>query len=439
MPRLTLDEAHEALPHLEELRPIFDHLLAGSQPDPARMWSGSGRLGTLGSRLVLDGSLAGAAARLAQEQAGRLGEVYAAVARALDALDAGDRGAAAGALLDAAALEERQDRPDRAEAYAEAAFRAARDGRDQGPAALSLRRWARAARALGKLPEAFDRYARAHEASRAISDPRGAAEAALGAGNVLEDQGRWPEAAQWYHRALEALDGEADTTLDRCYALLNLHIVARSRGAIDESVSWLARAEDAAKADPEEARPLIENARGQLSMARGAFAEAETHLRGALDVAVNARARVTIRLNLAETLLAQGLMLDAAEHAREAEREAILAGLVPKLPEVYRLLGRVASAEGDPDALVFFERALEIIRERALPVLEEAQTLQVYAEAEARRGEEDAARELRGTAQDRFRSLGITYMRQTWADVFSPDPNAAPLPDHRQVREHDEE
>lgn len=230
-----------------------------------------------------------------------------------------------------------------------------------------------------------------------------------------------------------------DTSLDRCYALLNLHIAARSRGAIEESVSWLARAEEAAKADPGGARPLLENARGQLSMARGAFAEAEAYLRGALAVAVNARARVTIRLNLAETLLAQGMLLDAAEHAREAEREAILAGLVPKLPEVYRLLGRVASAEGDPDALVFFERALKIIRERALPALEEAQTLQAYAEAEARRGEADTAHELRRSAEKRFRDLGISHMRQTWADVFGPHPNAASLPDHLHVREYDEE
>ncbi len=439
MPRLTLDEAHDALPHLEELRPVFDHLLVESQPDPTRTWSGSGRLGTLGSRLVANGSLAAAAGRLAEEHAARLGEVYAAVARVLDALDAGDRPAAAIALLDAAALEERQDRPERAEAYAAAAYRAARGEQDQGPAALSLRRWARATRALGRLSDALDRYARAYEAAWAISDASGAAEAALGAGNVLEDQGRWPEAARWYHTALEALDGVATPTLDRCYALLNLHIAARSRGAIDESVSWLERAQEAAGADAREAMPLIENARGQLSMARGAFAEAETHLRKALDAATDARARVTIRLNLAETVFAQGRTLDAAEQAREAERDAIRAGLVPKLPEVYRILGRIASAEGDPDAFVLFERALEIIRARSLPALEEAQTLQAYADAEAHRGDEEAARDLLRAAQDGFRALGITHMRQPWADVYGPGPNDAPLPDHQPVRGHDAE
>lgn len=436
MPRLTLDQAQDALPQLDELRPVFDHMLTESQPDPSRAWSGSGRLGTMGSRLVASGSVTSAVARLAEEHAARLAEVYGAVARVLDALGSGDRAGAARALLDAAALEERQDRPERAEAYAAAAYRAARDGNDPAPAALSLRRWARAARTLGKLSDALDRYAAAHESARAISDARGAAEAAVGAGNVLEDQGRWDEAAMWYHAALRALDGTADPTPERWHAELCLHIVARSRGAIDESTSWLERAEQTAAAtEPAASRPFVENARGQLLMARGDFAAAETHLREALASTPHARARVTIRLNLAETLLARGRTLDAAEMAREAEREAIRAGLLPKLPEVYRLLGRVASADGEPDAFVLFERALTLIRERGLPPLEEAQTLQAYAEAEARIGNHDTAAELRRQALDRFERLGIVHLRSTWADVYGPDSTMGTLPHERESNE----
>lgn len=231
------------------------------------------------------------------------------------------------------------------------------------------------------------------------------------------------------------LDGASDPAPERWHALLCLHIVARSRGAIDESMSWLAQAEQTATAiEPEASRPFLENARGQLFMARGEFAEAETHLRRALDSTAHARARVTIRLNLAETLLAQGRTLDAAEQAREAEREAIGVGLVPKLPEVYRLLGRVASADGDADAFVLFERALALIRERGLPPLEEAQTLQAYAEAEARRGDEDTATQLRRQALDLFEALGITHLRQTWADVYGPVTSSS-LPHERKSDE----
>lgn len=421
MSRLTLDQAREALPDLEELRPLFDHLLARSDPDPARAWSGSGELGTVGSRLVDTRNLMSWAGELASAEAERLATLYRLAAQALTALAAGRSAAAAEALLEAAALEERRDRPERAAAYAEAAYRISRPERDhQRLAALALRRWARAERGGGRLDVAFERYRHAYSAAVALSDARGAAEAAIGAGNVLEDQGRWGEAATWYSKALASLEGSVEPAPERWQALLDLHIAARSRGELEESAAWLEQAERAlGPADREVARPYLENAVGQLLMARGAFGEAESRFRAALEHASGARARVTIGLNLAESLLAQGRTLDAAEQARESEREAIAARLVPKLPEVYRLLGRVASAEGNPDAFVLFERALEITRERHLPALEEALTFQAYADAEARRGDTEAARRLREAARERFASLGIAHMRRTFADVFA--------------------
>jgi tetratricopeptide (TPR) repeat protein len=420
MRRLTLDAVREALPSLDELRPILDHLIATSHPDPTHAWSRSGELGTMGSRLVSVDALDDEVGPLAAAAAGRLSAIYACMARALGALASGDGGRAADALLDAAAIEEAGDRPDRAAAYAEAAHRVARDERDQRPAALALRRWARASRAQGHLTQASERYLHAHRVALAMSDGRGAAEAAIGAGNVLEEQGRWLEAEEWYQEALRALNGEEDAA-ERWHALLNLHIVTRSRGAIEESLPWLERAESAARRiDLESASPFLANARGQLAMARGALADAETHLSNALARAPSGRARIGIRLNLVEALLAQKRVLEAAEQAREAEREVIRSGLVSKLPEVYRLLGRISSADGNGDAFVFFERALEIIRDRALPVLEEALTLQAYAECEARRGEEDAARQLHERAVEQFQVLGMTHMRQPWADVYAP-------------------
>lgn len=422
MSRLTLDQAREALPDLEELRPLFDHLLARSDPDPSRAWSGSGELGTVGSRLVDTRDLMTWAGELASAEAERLATLYRIAAQALTALAAGRPAAAAEALLEAAALEERRERPERAAAYAEAAYRISRPARDhQRLAALALRRWARAERAWGRLDVALERYRHAYTAAAALSDARGAAEAAIGAGNVLEDQGRWGEAATWYSTALTSLEESSDPAPpERWQALLDLHIAARSRGELEESAAWLEQAQQAlGPADREVARPYLENAAGQLLMARGAFDEAESRFRAALEHASGARARVTIGINLAESLLAQGRTLDAAEQARESEREAISARLVPKLPEVYRLLGRVASAEGNPDAFVLFERALEIARERHLPALEEALTFQAYADAEARRGDSEAARRLREAARERFASLGIAHMRRTFADVFA--------------------
>jgi tetratricopeptide (TPR) repeat protein len=430
MRRLTLDEVRSALPELEELRPVFDHLLANSEPDPGKAWLGSGQLGTVGSRLVDGMAIERDVGALAAREARSLAAVYEAAARALAGLASGRRDVAADALLSAAALEEGRDRPERAEAYAAAAHRMARDETDQRPATLALRRWARAARSQGKLSEALARYARAHEAALALRDARGAAEAAIGAGNVLEEQGRWADSAAWYRKALRAVAESESGTPERWHALLNLAIVTRSGGDLEAGERWLREAEAAAAAvdDADTARSAIENAWGQLAMARGSFGEGELRLRAALDAASGARARVTIGLNLAECLLAQGRGMEAAELAREAERDAIHAGLVPKLPEVYRLLGRIASSEGDADAFVLFERALEIIRERGLPVLEEASTLQAYGECEARRGDAEAARHLLKEASERFQALGMSHMRQTWADVYTGGTPASPPP-----------
>jgi len=422
MRRLTLDEVRHALPELDELRPIFDDLLSRSEADGARAWSGSGQLGTVGSRLIPGGSLTDETAAVARREADRLAKVYTKVGEALASLAEGDRASAAAAFLDAAASEERHDRADRALAYAEAAYRAVKDERDRTQVSLATRRAARALRSLGDLEEALRRYRRAHELALGMSDARGAAEAAVGAGNVLEDQGRWDEAEGWYRKALEALSGLGEHAPERWHAILTLHIVARSRGDVEGSVPLLDEAEEAAAAadDEKAAVPFIENARGQLLMARGAYQAAEWAFSAAVAAATDARTKIGVQLNLAESYLAQGRTLDAAEQAREAEREAIRGMVVPKLPEVYRLLGRIASAEGDPDAFVLFERALEIVRDRRLPALEEALSLESYAEAEDAKGNAETAEELRRRAKTLFSAKGKTVKRERWADVFGP-------------------
>ena len=425
MKRLTLDRITHVLPPLDDLRPVLDHLIAQSVPDPERAWTAGGELGTLGGRLVSSEDLALAVGELADAVRDRMSKLYTAVAEGIRCLGEGDGKGAAEALLRAAQLEEALDHPDRAEAWAAAAFRAAHEERDRRPVSLALRRWARALSAQGKLVEALDRYEEAHEIARDSRDFQGAAEAAIGAGNVLERQGGWHDAEQWYRRALDVLEADGRAGPEMWQAQLNIHIVLRSGGSLEESLVWLQKASDSIeKLGDETAAQFLENAWGQFHMASGAFSEAERHLRVGLSAATDARAHVTIRLNLAEALLAQDHTLEAAEEAREAERVALVSGIVPKLPEVYRILGRIVSAEDNPDAFVFFERALDIVRERRLPALEEALTLQAYAESEARRGEEDSARELHERMTERYRALGIINMRHSWADIFGPRPDS---------------
>lgn len=420
MKPLKLDEVWRILPPLDELRPVLDLLAARSSPDPDRTWTASGELDTVGDRVVHGAALTGSEDALARELQSHLAAVYGGLGRALQALARGDGAAAAEALLGIAGMEEARHRPDRSEAYARSAWLAVRDARDQVPAALALRRWGRALRSQGKLAEALDRYRESFQTARDAGDPHGAAEAAVGAGNVLEEQGRWRDSEEWYRRALEILGPPAESPApEHWHALVNLHIVLRSQGRLQESLPYLDQAETLAHSLGEPgAAVFFQNARGQLALVRGDPRRAVSHFRAALESAVAGSPRVTVRLNLAEALLAEERLLDAAEAARDAELEALSSGAVPRLPEVYRLLGRVASAGGNPDAFVLFERALEIIRERGLPALEEARTLQAYAEAEVRRGEEDAGRTLHDRAMTLYRELGIEHPRHPWTEFF---------------------
>jgi tetratricopeptide (TPR) repeat protein len=424
MKRLTFDETRAALPALDELRPLVDRLLGSSRPNAAHAWTGSGALETAGSRLVDPAALRAVLGEVTDAETSRMAAIYAHVTDAVEHLAAGLMTEAAEAFLGAAALEESRDQHDRAGAWADAAFRAVQDEGDPRVRSRALRRRARARRALASLAKAERDYARACQLAEVAGDVRGAAEAAIGAGNVLEDQGRWSEAETWYRRALDTLD-EGEPAPERWHALLNLHVVMRTRGEIAGSLEPLRRAEAVVDAlGDETAAQFLENAWGQWHMADGSFTEAEERLRAAVMAATGARARVTIRLNLAETLLAVGRSLEAAEEVRRAEEEAIRTGLKAKLPEAYRLLGRIVASEGNPDAFVLFERALEIIDTGDLPEIERARTLQAYAEAEAHAGDPETAHSLREQAEAAYRTLGIGYQRGAWADEHG-SPTAA--------------
>ena len=419
MTGLRFNEVRTALPELDELRPVLDHLLTASVPDPARRWAGSGELDTAAARLVVAGDWSSAARELAVREGSHLERLYHAVLRSVACIEEGDHAGAAEALLEAAALEERRDRSGRAEAYAARAVIFARRHADPRLLATAVRRHARAARAVGHLREAERLYATGHGLARDAGDAEGAAEGAIGAGNVLEEQGRWPEAIDWYRTALDLLSATPVPKPEQWHALLNLHVATRSLGHIEQSVGWLRRAEEVIEAlGDDSARAIVHNAWGQLHMARREFHDAVRRFRDALAVPAGSWARVNFRLNLGEALLAQGLTLDAGEEAREAEREALTAGISAKLPEVYRLLGRIAAARGNADAFVLFERALEIVRERGLPPIEEAVTLQSYADT-MRSEDPERADDLLDRATALYRRLGVPGPRDAWTEAYA--------------------
>ena len=412
MKRPTIDSVRAALPALDELRPVLDQLIADSAPDDGRAWAGSGALASVDDRLVDGDALAAATDTLAEREAAHTSAVYATVSEAVTALGVGDEAAAARGFLHVFALEEKRDRFDAAEKWADAAVRAAERASDQELRSLALRRRGRARRACARYRDGERDYERAFEISDAIGDVQGSAEAAIGTGNLLEDEGRWDDAEQWYRRALAILDDMAELTSERWHALLNLHVVQRAQGEVEESVTALREAEAVAtEIGASEAAMFLENAWGQWHLARGEHMEAIDRLRTALDRAEGTRARVTIRLNLAQGFLQSSRTLDSVEEARRAEQAAIVGTAFGQLPEVYRLLGRAAATEGNPDAFVLFERALALIDARGLPRIERARTLEVYALAEEQKGEVESATALRREATELYAQLGIRPAR----------------------------
>src|SRR5687768_2424073 len=113
---LTVDQVRALLPELDELRPLLERILATSAADPARRWSASGELETVGTRRVRPDAVEAGLESLLERVRGELTSLYAVVVRGLRALEAGDLLTASAAFLDAADMEERAWRMDRAEA-----------------------------------------------------------------------------------------------------------------------------------------------------------------------------------------------------------------------------------------------------------------------------------------------------------------------------------
>lgn len=407
--RVRVDDILELLPELDELQPLLDEVAAGSMSDPDRGWAGSGELETLGRRLVAGEGLRERLPELVEASRAHLERVYEGVGGAVEALAAGDRERAAHALLEVAAAEEARERPERAYRYAMAAHAAARPLRERSAATLALRRGARAARALGRPGEAAALYERAWQDAVDGGDDDGALVAAIGRGNVAVDRGLWQEAREWYTRALARLEPDGPPRPERWQVLQNLAIVHREEGDLHAARQALEGAEAVALAlgDPD-AGAILDNGWGQVLEAEGDLAGAESRFRAALSSARDAGSRTTIAVNLGEVLLARGRVREAREAAREAESAALRGRVIPRLPEVYRFLGRLA-LEGNPDhAFVFHERALALIRERRLPAYQQALTLEAYAGARLAIGEEETGVALLREALRIHRALEMT-------------------------------
>ncbi len=402
----TVDEIRELLPEVDSIGPLVERLLTTARPDRSRRWSTSGELQTIGSRLVDLPRVARELPLLLDEVRTHLERTYGEIMAALEALAREDPETSAEHLLRAAEAERSFGRMREAGAFTEAAVRLTHRFRERGRATAVLIEGARAARAEGRWRDAEARYREASRIATAIGDAPSAARAAVGLGNLAVDRGLWQLALERYRGAERWVKTAREPLSERWHLPLNRSIVAREQGRLRDAEKELERARALAPLGEAEVGAVLGNAHGQVLRARERTEEAELAFRDALELSSGADARVTIASNLADALLAQGKDHEAERVAREAEDEAVRGSVVPRLPEVYSLLGRVAEARGHADAFVFFERALELAEQRKLPRLERARVLEAYAEHLRRSGEEEAAEARTARAIRIYRALG---------------------------------
>lgn len=264
---------------------------------------------------------------------------------------------------------------------------------DKSAQTLVLRRIARVALSLGDLTEAASHYARAAELAEDSGDVRATAIAQTGSGNVQMFQGRWVEAEISYTTALSLLSGlpEDRVALERGQLYNNLGNVATRLDRYDDAEVWLTRAQEfwARVKSPTDFAICCVNL-GHLRTEQRRYADARAVLTRALDQPVSAGLRTLIASDLAVLCLREGRVGDAEDWGRAAEEHAIAANSPYNLGRMYQIRGKVAAAMGVEDGFTFYEKALEIAREKGYPFLE-AETLFDYAELRrATRGTEEA-------------------------------------------------
>jgi tetratricopeptide (TPR) repeat protein len=400
---LRVAQALDVVALLADHDPLRAALISASFDDPDLGWTELELYRTVATRLLDVEALDEEIPRIIAADAARRERVWRQTAAALRALSEGDPEAAARAVVTGGEIEEEAGRLDAAERLYKRAMELGRRPRDRRAEGLALRRLGRIAKARGDLPVAIQRYRQGYEIAEAQRDAEGMVVGCQGLGNCYVDEGRWDDAEQWYRRGLELVGGRGirDQWLE-----INLSIVARRAGRLEESEGWLATArETVAASGDREAAVYLANAEGLLRVAQDRHDEAESIYRSAIDDAGAPAAQATILVNLAECLLFQRRIGESVEVARELEGVVIAHQLHPFLVYVYMALGAAARAANDPEALVFYEQALELARVGG-NAAERAQVQREYAILERAQGAPESAAARLREAEDIFRQCG---------------------------------
>lgn len=408
----TYEELRRLLPRLEELEELRLSLIGAAEPDPTRAWDRASAFSTFDKRVVRWDRMEGILAEAEASAHEHVASVFAGVRALLDGARAGRDAEGARELVALGEHFEQIGRFEEARRCMDAALALSLPLADKEPQVLALRRIGRVALAQGDLTEALAYYQRSAEVAADAGAARGEVIARTGAGNVRSTQGWWSEAERWYRAALERLDAaDEELSLERAQLCNNLGLIATQRGDLPAARAWLEEAEGlwTTLSSPDDLAICYHN-QARLLEREGAAGEGNRLRERALALATYANVRAGIAIDLAESCVREGDVNAAERWGRAAEQHAIAARSPYLLGRIYQGLGNIARERGEDDGFVFYEKALEIARERSLSFLE-AETSIDYALLRGRNHEHDEARAYLQRALEILDELGAVHER----------------------------
>jgi tetratricopeptide (TPR) repeat protein len=407
---MTLERLFSFLPDLEEVEELRLSMVGASVLDPGTEWNSSRAFATIDKRVVSPDRIEQVITDAEEALHQHVARLFSGVRPLLRTLRDGQEAEAAAHLIELGERQEQSGRFRNARECFRTALTVSLPLPDKHAQILALRRLGRVSLALGDLQAALQFYQRSRDLARDTQDLRGQVIAQTGWANVLAVQGRWEESERCYRAALDRV-GEVEDVADsfrveRAQLYNNLGMVAMRQGHGEQSEAWFGKALAIWSADSSPTDLAIcYHSRALLRTKQGRREEACVILRQALELPIPPAVRATVAIDLAEVYLADGQISRAVRLGREAEEYAIAARSPYYLAHMYRGLGNIARATGDEDGFIFFEKSLEIAREKGYPLVE-GETLIDYARLRAQMGEGEEAQAYLEKAREIFQELG---------------------------------
>lgn len=380
--------------------------------DPDKEWDSSSAYSTIDKRLVSAARLDEVVAETEESLHTYISALFKGIRPLFVSFLSGDGPGATKHLIALGELHEEQGLFRKARQCYDVALNLSLPLPAKGSQILALRRIGRMALSLGDLQDAHSYYQRSAELAGDSGDERSEIIARTGLGNVRLWQGRWPEAESCYRAALsiaETIGDPQTVVLERAQLFNNLGTVATRRMHLDMAEEWFAKARGQWAVIPSPFdRAVCYHNMGHLLVAQGRRDQAREIYQQALALPIPPGLWAGVASDIADICLKDGLVSKADEWGRLAEEKAISARSPYYLGRTYQGRGNIARARGDDGGFIFYEKALQIAREKGYPLLE-GETLVDYSLLRSQaRGTEEAQAYLE-RAREIFTEVGAIH------------------------------